>query len=327
MLLLLYVDDISLAYPRTVAAAVAAIKAKLAAKYKIANLGTAKQFLGIQITNNDDGIALSRNAFISAILTRFGMEEANGAATPINTSVRPDLPEELGKREVDPKECQAMVESLMYIALATRPDIAFAVSALSRYNSQPRTVHLTAAKRVLRYLRKTADHSLHFNGNGNDGEITGYTDSDWANDSTDRKSQGGHVFLCNGSAISWKSRKQDLVALSTTRSRIYSLLRSFSRSQMAMPAATRHDRPEGQRQANAYILRFTRRPARITTASGIMKARTKHIDVCYHNSRNLHARRIVKYGYANTDDNPADLLTKGLPRGKHEKFTRAMGIW
>ena len=89
-------------------------------------------------------------------------------------------------------------------------------SNLSRYNSQPRTSHLTAAKRVLRYLRKTADHSLHFNGNGNDGEITGYTDSDWANDSADQKSQGGHVFLCNGGAISWQSRKQDLVAPSTT---------------------------------------------------------------------------------------------------------------
>ena len=106
----------------------------------------------------------------------------------------------------------------MYIALATRPDIAFAVSALSHYNSQPRTSHLTAAKRVLCYPRKTADHCLHFNAGGsdNDGEITGYIDSDWANDSADRKSQGGHVFLYNGADISWQSRKQDLVALSTT---------------------------------------------------------------------------------------------------------------
>ena len=115
------------------------------------------------------------------------MEEANGAATPMNTSVRLDMAEELGEREVDPEKYQAIVGSLMYIALATRPD-SIRVSALSRYNSQPRTSHLTAAKRVLRYLRKTADHSLYFNGNGNDGEITGYTDSDWANDSADRKS-------------------------------------------------------------------------------------------------------------------------------------------
>ena len=122
----------------------------------------------------------------------------------MNTSVRLDLAEELGEREVDPKEYQAVVGSLMYIALATRPDIAFTVSALSRYNSQPCTRHLTATKQVLRYLRKTVGYCLYFNagGSNNDGEITGYTDSNWANDSTDQKSQGGHVFLCNGSAIS-----------------------------------------------------------------------------------------------------------------------------
>ena len=113
----------------------------------------------------------------------------------------------------------------MYVALATRPDISFAVSALSRYNSCPRTTHLTAAKRVLRYLKTTANHRLDFrakddkdgdsNGDAIAYEIIGYTDLDLTNDCTDRKSQGGHVFLCNEGAISWQSRKQDLVASST----------------------------------------------------------------------------------------------------------------
>ena len=109
MLLLLYVDIISLEYPRTVVAAATAIKAKLGAKYRITNLGAAQQFLGIQISHGSDGghgasIALGQKAFISTILKRFGMEEANGAATPMNTSVRLDLAEELGEREVDPKK-------------------------------------------------------------------------------------------------------------------------------------------------------------------------------------------------------------------------------
>ena len=325
MLLLLYVDDISLAYPRAVAVAAAAIKAKLAAKYKITNLGTAKQFLGIQITNDDDGIALGQKAFISTILKRFGMEEANGAATPMNTSVRLDLAEELGEREVDPKEYQATVGSLMYIALATRPDIAFAVSALSRYNSQPRTSHLTADKRALRYLRKTADHCLHFN--DNDGEITGYTDSDWANDSADRKSQGGHFFLCNGGAISWQSRKQDLVALSTTEAEYIAC--SEASREVRWLCQLQRDMTDPNDDAEPMRIFSDSRGAlaHITTESGIMKAGTKHIDICYHNSRDLHACGIVQYGYVNTDDNPADLLTKGLARGKHERFTRAMGIW
>ena len=121
MLLLLYVDDISLAYPRTVAAAAAAIKAKLAAKHKITNLGTAKQFLSIQITNDDDTITLGQKTFISTILKQFGMEEANGAATPMNTSVRVDLAEGLGERKVDPKEYQAIGGSLMYGSGGLKP--------------------------------------------------------------------------------------------------------------------------------------------------------------------------------------------------------------
>ena len=114
---------------------------------------------------------------------------------------------------------QAIVGSLMCIALATRPDISYAVSALSRYNSRPLASHLTAAKRVLHYLKTTAHHRLHFqvgepSGSG-DGKLMGYTDSDWANDSKDRKSQGGHVFIIGGGAVSWQSRKQNLVATST----------------------------------------------------------------------------------------------------------------
>ena len=161
ILLLLYVDDISMAYPRNAAAAVKDIKAKLVAKYKITILGSVRQFLGIELQRGGD------------------------------VHVGLDLAESHGEREVDPKDYQIIVGSLMYIALATRPDISYEVSALSRYNSRPFTSHLTAAKR------------------------TGYTDSDWANDSKDCKSQGGHVFIVSGGAVSWQSRKQDLVAAST----------------------------------------------------------------------------------------------------------------
>jgi len=104
----------------------------------------------------------------------------------------------------------------MYSALATRPDISYAVAALSSYNSRPFTSHVTAAKRVHQYLKYTADLRLHFNGIDIGNSLAGYSDSDRANDSEDRKSQGGHVFLAsNGGAVSWQSRKQSLIAMST----------------------------------------------------------------------------------------------------------------
>ena len=223
----------------------------------------------------------------------------------------------------------------MYIALATRPDISYAVSALSRYNSRPFTSHLTAAKRVLRYLKTTAHHRLHFGsgsgssgrGGSGGGKLTGYTDSDWANDSKGRKSRGGHVFIVNGGAVSWQSRKQDLVAASTLEAE-YLACSEASREARWLQQLQRdiEDQPDGHIDEPLPI--YTDSQGALThITAGITKARTKHIDVCYHNSRDLHARAIVRYDYINTNDNPADILTKALPREKHEKFARAMGVW
>jgi len=117
----------------------------------------------------------------------------------------------------------------MYAALATRPGIWYAVAALSRYNLRPCTSHMTAAKRVLQYLKSTADFQLHFTSNGISigigigigigidirNSLVGYLDSDWANDSADRQSQGGDVFLTSNGAISWQSRKKSLIAMLT----------------------------------------------------------------------------------------------------------------
>ena len=98
---------------------------------------------------------------------------------------------------------QAIVGSPMYATLATRPDIAFAVAALCRYNASPQAGHLTAAQRVLRYFRATADYRLLYRRSTN-GRLIGFTDSDWAGDSADRKSQGGYIFGRNGCGpISW----------------------------------------------------------------------------------------------------------------------------
>jgi hypothetical protein len=137
-----------LTYPPQAAKEAEEIKAALAATYKITNLGTARQWLGIEIHRSEDGtISLGQRRFIDLVLNRFHMEHAYGTATPLDEMVKLDLIG--GENEVDLREYQAIVGSLMYIALATRPDISFAVAALSCYNSKPFTSHLTAAKRVL----------------------------------------------------------------------------------------------------------------------------------------------------------------------------------
>ena len=186
-------------------------KTKLRAKYRITNLGTARQFLGIQITTGSADslshtICLGQQDFITSILKRFNMHNAHGAAMPMDVHVKLDLAKDRGERKVDPLKYQTIVGSLMYIALATRPDISHAVSALSRF---------------------TAHHCLHFSKSNTN--TTGYTDSDWANDSADRKSQG-RVFILKNGAISWQSQKQDLVAASTTEAEYIACSEASERS-------------------------------------------------------------------------------------------------
>ena len=132
MLLLLYVDDMLLAYAPTAAKEGEEIKQALAATYKITNRGTARQFLGIEIHHDTDrSISLGQRVFIDSLLKLFHMEAAHGAATPLDDKVKLDLAEEEEHGQVDPKSYQAIVGSLMYIALSKRPDISFAVAALS----------------------------------------------------------------------------------------------------------------------------------------------------------------------------------------------------
>ena len=126
--------------------------------------------------------------------------------------------------------------------------------------------------------------------------------------------------------MSWQSRKQDLVAASTLEAE-YIACSEASREARWLQQLQRdiEDQPDGHIDEPLPI--YTDSQGALThITAGITKARTKHIDVCYHDSRDLHARAIVRYDYINTNDNPADILTKALPREKHEKFTRAMGV-
>ena len=181
----------------------------------------------------------------------------------------------------------------------------------------------------------TAHHGLNFccssgdgddgsgDGYSGDGKLMGYIDPDWANDRHDRNSQGGHVFIAGGGALSRQSQKQHPVAMSTEY-----MPRSLSGGKMAAATATRYQESTGwpYRRTVTHIRRFA---GSLDTHHhrNYQGARTEHIDECYHINRDLHARVIVRYDYINTNDNPADTLTKALAKDKHEKFSRAIGVW
>jgi len=184
-LLLLHVDDMLMAYAPTAAKEVEGIKQALAATDKITNLGAACQFLGIEIHYKTDcSISLGQRAFIDSILRWFHLEAGHGAATPLDDNVQLDLAEEEEDGQIDCKLYQAIVGSLMYIELTTRPDIPFTAAALSWYNSRHFARRLTSGQRVLRYLKVTNDYRPRYNSSATGpNTLSGYTDSEWASDS------------------------------------------------------------------------------------------------------------------------------------------------
>jgi hypothetical protein len=284
------------------------------------------------------------------------MEHTEGILMPMDPNVNLDFEAEQGEKKLeDITDYQAVMWLLMYTALATRPVSLYAVAALSHYTLRPFTSNMTAATRVLPYLKSTADFRLHFNLNGIDIRISngigisngisisngigisngisisicinnsllGYSDSDWANDSADCKSQGRYLFLAsNGGAVYWQSRKQDLITMSTLEAEFFACLEAYSQAKSLLQLQTDiHGKDIPPLPINCVSQWAL---ALITTE--IIRNCTKHINVCYHISRDLQKRRIVNKFHIHTDDNVADIFTKALCKDKHTKFRKSSGL-
>ena len=158
------------------------------------------------------------------ILERFEMESSNPVSTPIATGTK--LLKATDDNElVEQKQYQSMVGSQMYAMLCTRPDIAYGVSQVSQYNSNPSHTHEAAVKRILKYLNGTKDWGITYNGKNSTLKLEGYSDADHGS-GEDRKSISGYIFILAGGAVSWSSKKQSTTALSSTEAEYMALLQA-----------------------------------------------------------------------------------------------------
>jgi hypothetical protein len=211
----------------------------------------------------------------------------------------------------------------MYAALATRPDIAYAVTALCQFMAKPNISHWTAAKRVFRYLQGTREHQLVYGDHGAKHiPLHGYSDSDWGNDEVDRRSVTGWVYMLHGGAISWQSCKQHTVALS-----------SVEAEYMAAAQATREAvwwraffTELGLPPSAATVVYSDSQGAIALGKNPEHHKRTKHIDIQHHYVREQVAAGTITMPYISTDDMVADVLTKPLAADRHARLARAMGV-
>ncbi|KAK9940454.1 hypothetical protein M0R45_017116 [Rubus argutus] len=218
IILLLYVDDMLIVGQDV--AMIHKLKAELSKSFDMKDLGPAKQILGMEITRDrkNKKLWLSQEKYVERVLERFNMEGAKPVSSPLGNQFKlskrscPTIQEEKDKMTKIPYA--SAVGSLMYAMVCTRPDIAQAVGVVSRYLSNPGRDHWEAVKWILRYLRGSSKFCLCFG--GSKPILEGFIDADWAGDLDSRKSTSGYLFTFAGGAVSWQSKLQKCVALSTT---------------------------------------------------------------------------------------------------------------
>lgn len=297
------------------------VKATLAEEFQIKDLGLLSYCLGIEYEQREPGVvALKQRKYIHDMLAKFSMTEGKTAPTPLEPKLKLSVDDEAP--EVSSTEYRRLIGSLMYVAVGTRPDVAYAVSKLSRFCQNPKTTHWQSAKRVLRYLKGTADHELTFKDDGE--QLTGYVDSDWAGDIDDRVSRTGYIFKLASAPIAWESRKQQSVALSSTEAEYMALTEATKEAvyiRKILNESGIYDNSEDPTTIycdNQGAGKLTRNP--------VYHARTKHIDVKYHYVRQAYKRNEIDIQYISTTDMIADVLTKSLATPSHLRCINAIGV-
>jgi hypothetical protein len=304
------------------------LKERLKSKLEINDLGEPKLIIGLEIDRDRERrtIKISQKNYIEKILHQYGLRDANPVATPLDPSVV--LTKHNGQGDTTDEISggyAAAVGSLMYAAIGTRPDIAYAVQTLSKYTADPGKGHWTALKRVFRYLTGSRDCSLIYGPLPSEDSpvvFTAYSDADHAADPDDRKSISGYAILLGGAAIAWNSKKQNTVALSSTEAE-YTAIAHATR-QIIWLRYLFEDL--GYPQEEPTLLFADNDSAIALTGNPQFHARSKHFDVQNHFVREKLEDETIDVIYCPTGEMVADIFTKGLPRQKHEKFAEELGM-
>ncbi len=332
VVLAIYVDDILILAPTDYK--MAWTKARLAVRFKIKDLGRAHHLLGIKVRRNEAGIHLSQAHYIDEMKKKFGFDEAKPSWVPADPSV--SLVANDGySEEMDKTNYQTLVGSLLYAAIATRPDISYAVSVVCRFTAAPTQAHYTAAKKVLKYLIATKNFGLYYraktggdqykcNNRSNSSlvQLHGYSDADWAGDRDSRRSTTGHCLLLAGCVVSLAAQRQPIVTLSSTEAEYVAL--SSAAQQIAWHRALLYDL--GQEQKTATFLAEDNQGAMCLAKNPTAHRKTKHIDIKHHYVREKIADGSVKVYYVPTAEMAADIFTKALPRSNFERLRKALGL-
>lgn len=322
MLIALYVDDIVLATNDT--AMLKKEKDQLKKRFEIEDQGEIHYCLGMCIKRDRSTktMHISQRAYLENVLKRFNMSNCKPVSTPMEVGKKYEKLKD-GEQTADLREYQSAIGSLMYASIATRPDISSAVGILSQYMSNPGEEHFRGIKRVLRYIRGTIDFGLEFKAQDEmQVRLHGYADADWAGDISTRKSTTGYLFQIGNATVSWKSKRQSIVALSSTEAE-YVSLSSATQETMWIRSLLGSI---GFQQIDPTTINEDNQGAIALAGNPGNHPRTKHIDIKYHFIREAVEKNEIALQYCPTKEMLADMLTKALPREKFQELRALIGV-
>lgn len=298
-----YVDDIVVAYKS--GERLKEFKQGLCKKFDVKDLGRLHYFLGMKVIQDElsDNVWIGQSAYVCKV---FGMQDAKSVVTPVDISAKLVKAVE-DDVMFDKGVYQSAVGSLLYLSTGTRPDIAFAVGNVARFSANPTNRHWTGIKRILRYLKGTPDLGLYYSRNS-DEDMIGYSDSDWAGDLDDRRSVSGYMFKLCGAPISWRSKKQTSVALSTAEAEYVAL--SCATQEVVW---LRQLMSELRLEQSKPTLIYEDNQSTISLAQNAQfHGRMKHIDIRHHFVREKVNDGTIQLKHCSSNQMLADMLTKGL---------------
>jgi transposase InsO family protein len=324
VVLALYVDDMLIMSASE--EEVGVIKSLLSGEYKMKDLGEVNVVLGMRVRRSikDGWLTIDQEEYAKEVLQKFGMWESKPQQIPMSTEMKltqRDCPKEDEKYKMEDVPYRSVIGSLMYLMVSTRPDLAAALSILSRFLANPGDVHWEAAKKVLRYLKGTYTMGLRYERRGSTDPVA-FCDANWASCPDTRRSTTGYVFLMSGGAVSWCCRRQSTTAQSSCESEYMAAAEAVREAiwQRTMLEEV------GFGVNGALVIGCDSESAIKLGGDPVYHERTKHIDVRMHFLREHVRRGTVALVYVPTAEQVADVLTKPVPRAKVQFCCTRMGL-
>lgn len=286
--------------------------------FEMTDLGLMSYVLGMEIKQDKNMVFICQKKYANEILKKFQMEECKAVSTPMNEKEK--FSKEDGADKVDEIYFRSLIGCLMYLT-ATRPDILFAVSLLSRFMHCASVIHFRAAKRILRYIKGTINFGVKFEKNQRF-KLHGFSDSDWGRSIDDMRSTSGYCFSLGSSIFSWCSKKQQIVAQSTAEAEF--IAATAATNQVLWLKKIMCDLQEEQKFS---IDVFVDNQAAIAISNNpVFHGKTKHFNIKLYFLREVQQKGEVSLVYCKSEDQLADIFTKPLPVSKFEVLRQRIGV-